>query len=284
MTPYEHVEKIIKTSSKSFYKAFSYLPKEKAKAVYAIYGFCRVADDAVDEEDNPEKLLDLEKELRGLFEGRDSKDFLFIALQDSLNKFPSEIKPYIDLLHGLKKDYETLKIKTEKEFDDYCYSVASTVGLMLLPVIAQEKLKTDKEKLYEVAIALGKAMQITNILRDVKEDLERNRIYLPEEALKKYNVLEKTMRTGTLTPEYKALIIDFMDRAHQKYQVFYDHAHLFDLEALKPTYLSAKFYQGILYEIEKRGYDNLTKRVYVSKFKKWKLMRQAHKELAKRGL
>jgi phytoene synthase len=284
MSPYEHVENIIKTSSKSFYKAFSYLPEEKAKAVYAIYGFCRVADDAVDEENNPEKLKDLEKKLKSLFQGQNASDPLFIALQDTFKKFPSEIKPYLDLLAGLKKDYETFALKTEKEFDEYCYSVASTVGLMLLPVIAQEKLKTDKEKLTQVAIELGKAMQITNILRDVKEDLEKNRLYLPEEALKKYNVLEKTLRTGTLTPEYKALIIDFMDRAHEKYQVFYDHAHLFDKEALKPTYLSAKFYQGILYEIEKRGYDNLTKRVYVSTFKKWKLMRQAHKELAKKGL
>jgi len=284
MTPYEYVENIIKNASLSFYKAFSQLPDEKAKAVYAIYGFCRVADDAVDEDHNPEKLLELESELKNIFAGKPSKDPLFIALKDTFDKFPSDITPYIELLHGLKKDYETSVIETEKEFDEYCYSVASTVGLMLLPVIAKEKLKTDEKKLKEVAIELGKAMQITNILRDVKEDLTKMRTYLPKEALKKYNVLEKTMRTGTMTPEYKALIIDFMDRAQAKYQVFYDHAHLFDQEAIKPTYLSAKFYQAILFEIEKRGYDNLTKRVYVSKFKKWKLMRQADKELAKKGL
>ena len=284
MTPYEYVENIIKNASLSFYKAFSQLPDEKAKAVYAIYGFCRVADDAVDEDHNPEKLIELEQELKNIFAGQEPKDPLFIALKDTLDKFPSDINPYIELLRGLKKDYETPVIETEKEFDDYCYSVASTVGLMLLPVIAKEKLKTDEKLLKEIAIDLGKAMQITNILRDVKEDLTQLRLYLPNEALKKYNVLEKTMRTGTMTPEYKALVIDFMDRAQEKYQRFYDHAHLFDPEAIKPTYLSAKFYQAILFEIEKRGYDNLTKRVYVSKFKKWKLIRQAEKELAKKGL
>jgi len=284
MTPYEHVENIIQNASKSFYKAFSLLPEEKAKAVYAIYGFCRVADDAVDEENNPEKLDDLEKELKKVFEGEDSPDPLFIALKDTLVKFPSDIKPYLDLLKGLKKDHETLVIKTEKEFDEYCYSVASTVGLMLLPVLAQENLKNNEKKLKDVAIELGKAMQITNILRDVKEDLTKLRMYLPEETLNKYNVLEKTMRTGTLTPEYKALMIDFIDRAHEKYQFFYDHVDLFDQEAIKPTYVSAKFYQGILSEIEKKGYDNLTKRVYVSGLKKRKLIRQAEKELSKRGL
>ena len=283
MTPYEYVENIIKNASLSFYKAFSQLPDEKAKAVYAIYGFCRVADDAVDEEDNPEKLTTLETELKNIFAGKDSQDPLFIALKDTIEKFPSDIEPYLELLAGLRKDHARESIQTEAEFDAYCYSVASTVGLMLLPVIAAESLKTDEKKLKDVATALGKAMQITNVLRDVKEDLTKMKTYLPQEALDKYNVLVKTMRTGTMTPEYKALVIDFIDRAQEKYQYFYDHIHLFDAEAIEPTFLSAKFYQGILTEIEKKGYDNLTKRVFVSKFKKIRMMKQATKELAKKG-
>ncbi len=284
MTPYEYVESIIKNASKSFYAAFSKLPEDKAKAVYAIYGFCRVADDAVDVDENPAKLDELEEKLRLVFKGEHVEDPLFIALADTLQKFPSDITPYLDLLRGLKKDFYTLVIKTEKELDEYCYSVASTVGLMLLPVIATTHLKSDAEKLKAVAIDLGKAMQITNILRDVKEDLTRLRLYIPAETLKKFNVLEKTMRTGTMTPEYRSLVIHYMDQANAYYQHFYDHAHLFDKDSIRPTYLAAKFYQAILFELEKKQYDNLTKRTIVSKWKKQKIMRHAEKELQQIGV
>ena len=284
MNAYEHAEAIIKESSKSFYKAFSNLPEDKAKAVYAIYGFCRTADDAVDIFQNEDKIDELRTGIKATFDGKAPDDLLFEALSDTLSKYPSELSPYLDLLEGLEGDLKQRTVETEEEFDRYCYNVASTVGLMLLPVIAKDALKKDAEKVKHVAIELGKAMQITNILRDVKEDLMGQRVYFPESLLKKHNVLVKTMRVGTVTPEYRSLVEYYIDMANEKYQVFYDHVDLFDKDAIKPTYYAAKFYQAILDEIRKNGYNNLTKRHYVSKFRKWRLMREAAKELRGKGL
>jgi len=167
MNAYEHAEAIIKESSKSFYKAFSTLPEDKANAVYAIYGFCRTADDAVDLFQDEDKIDALRKGINATFDGNAPDDLLFEALSDTLKKYPSDLAPYLDLLEGLEGDLNQRTIETEEEFDRYCYNVASTVGLMLLPVIAQDALKKDPEKVKHVAIELGKAMQITNILRDV---------------------------------------------------------------------------------------------------------------------
>ncbi len=284
MNAYEHAEAIIKESSKSFYKAFSNLPEDKAKAVYAIYGFCRTADDAVDLYQDEDKIDELRSGIKATFDGKAPGDLLFEALSDTLKKYPSELSPYLDLLEGLEGDLKQRDIETEAEFDRYCYNVASTVGLMLLPVIAQDALKKQPEKVKEVAVELGKAMQITNILRDVKEDLMGQRIYFPETLLKKHNVLVKTMRVGTVTPEYRSLVEYYIDLANEKYQVFYDNADLFDADSIKPTYYAAKFYQAILDEIRQNGYNNLTKRHYVSPFKKWRLMRKTKKELQAKGL
>lgn len=284
MDAYEHVETIIKESSQSFYKAFSKLPEEKAHAVYAIYAFCRTADDAVDIYQDEKKLDRLRDSIKRAFNGQSEDDLLFIALRDTLSKFPSELNPYLDLLEGLEDDLHQREIETESELDRYCYKVASTVGLMLLPVIAKQSLKKDPDTLKQVAIELGKAMQITNILRDVKEDLMGKRIYFPKDILNKHNVLIKTMRVGTVTPEYRSMMEYYIDLANEKYQIFYDHAHLFDQDAVKPTYYAAKFYQAILDEIRKHQYNNLTKRHYVSKLRKWRLMKHAAKELQAKGL
>lgn len=285
MEAYEYVENIIKTSSISFYKAFSHLPEDKANAVYAIYGFCRTADDAVDELKDPDVIKSLKKDIEKTFKGSAPLDNpLFEALNDTLKKYPNEIDPYLGLLSGMDDDLNAKPIETEKDLDDYCYKVASTVGLMLLPVIASNALKEDPEKIKNVAVELGKAMQITNILRDVKEDLMHLRVYFPDEILKKHNVLEKTMRVGTVTPEYQSMIEYYIEMAKEKYQIFYENVHLFDEDSIKPTYYAAKFYEGILDEIRRSGYRNLTKRLYVSKFRKFLMMRQVKKELKALGL
>lgn len=285
MDAYDYVENIIKQSSVSFYKAFSHLPEEKAKAVYAIYGFCRTADDAVDISKDASLIASLKTDIKATFNNQAPLDNpLFKALNDTLKKYPNTVEPYLGLLSGMEDDLNAKPIQTEDDLDDYCYKVASTVGLMLLPVIASKSLKEHPEKIKKVAIELGKAMQITNILRDVKEDLMHLRVYFPDEILKKHNVLEKTMRVGTVTPEYQSMIEYYIDIAKRKYQVFYENVQLFDKDAIQPTYYAAKFYEGILDEIRRSKYRNLTKRVYVSKLRKYLLMRTAKKELKAMGL
>ena len=284
MDKFEHCETIIKESSKSFYKAFSQLEEKKAQSVYAIYAFCRTADDAVDIDNDIKKVNKLKKDVKSTFEGVVPKDLLFEALYETIMRYPSNVAPYLDLLDGMRDDYYNKPIETEKDFDEYCYKVSSTVGLMLLPVLASKKYKSESKKLKDVAIELGKAMQITNILRDVREDLMKDRVYFPNETLEQFGVNVEITRTGLVTSEWRALMEHYITLAKKKYQFFYTHIELFDEDARLPTYLAAKFYEGILDIIRRKDYKNINQRFYVSDFKKFFIIKKAQKELKKRGL
>jgi phytoene synthase len=155
---------------------------------------------------------------------------------------------------------------------------------MLIPILAQKEYEKDSQPLKDVAIELGKAMQITNILRDVREDLTAMRVYFPQEVLDKQNINLETLRTGIVTPEYRSMIEQYITLAEEKYSVFYTNAHLFDEDARLQTVVAAKFYEGILQEIRRADYNNLTKRHYVSTLRKRHLFKQAQKELKLKGL
>ena len=284
MEKFEYCENIIKESSQSFYKAFSQLEEKRAQAVFAVYAFCRTADDAVDKHDDIERVHTLKKQIKQTFEGSPPDDPLFQALSEVIETFSLELDPYLDLLDGMRDDYYNKPIETEAQFDEYCYKAAGSVGLMLLPILAKDKLKSQGKQLKAVAIELGKAMQITNILRDVKEDFMKDRIYFPDEILEQFQVNIEILRTGLVVPEWRALMEHYIDVAKNKYQVFYENINLFDKDAIFPTYLAALFYEGILDVIQKSNYSNLNKRYSTGKFKKFLLGRKAKKNLKRKGL
>ncbi len=284
MDKYAYCENIIKESSATFYKAFSALEPRKAQAVYAVYAFCRTVDNAIDIHNDIDKLEALERGIRRVFDGDIPDDLMFQALAETLERFPNTIDPYINLIDGMRDDFYKKPIETSEDFDQYCYKAASTVGLMLIPILAQKEYEKDSQPLKDVAIELGKAMQITNILRDVREDLTAMRVYFPQEVLDKQNINLETLRTGIVTPEYRSMIEQYITLAEEKYSVFYTNAHLFDEDARLQTVVAAKFYEGILQEIRRADYNNLTKRHYVSTLRKRHLFKQAQKELKLKGL
>jgi len=284
MEKYEYVESIIEKSSATFYQAFKDLPETKRKAVFSIYAFCRKADDAVDVDKDVEIIKDLRKKFKAMREGKTPDDPIFETLKETFDNFPNEDTPYLTLLDGLEEDLNEREIKTDDDLEDYAYKVAGTVGLMLMPIVASETYNKDSKKLKEVAIELGKAMQITNILRDVRDDLIRRRIYFPNEAIEQHDVKIETLRIGVVTAEYRSLVETYIDLAKEKYKVFYDNVKLFDADSIEAVYIAARFYEGILDEIRKGNYTNITKRHYVSKFRKWFLMRKIKKELKNKGV
>ncbi len=285
MDKYEYVENIIAESSTTFHKAFSMIEDEnKRKAVYTIYAFCRIADDAVDIDEDIKKIEELEEKIAKTFAGDVPKEPLFEALYETIMRYPSDKEPYLKLLEGLRDDYEKKPIETEKDLDEYAYKVAGTVGIMLIPVLASKSHKEKPKEMRKVGIELGKAMQLTNILRDVKDDLQKQRVYFPEEVLGQFKIRIKTLITGTVTPEYQSLVEHYIDKAKKKYKVFYENLELFDKDAVFATYAAAKFYEAILEEIRRGGYSNITRRHYVGKFRKWRLLKKIKKDLKKRGL
>lgn len=282
---YAYCEKVIKASSKSFYTAFSKLPKDKAKAVYAIYAFCRQADDTVDANEplalKKENLAILEAELKEFEKDKTPNHPMWRALRDVFNRYAMTTSPFYDQLEGQKRDLDFQEITDLAALKDYSYYVAGSVGLMLLPILATKSGIT--ESLKESAVSLGVAMQITNILRDVGEDYRENkRVYLPTELLDRHQVdLAQNVEKGP-DNNFIALWEELAEESSRGYVEFEDSISHYDSDCRFPVLVSSKLYSGIMDSVRKNNYDCLSKRNYVPEARMMELILETRKILKKR--
>lgn len=277
---YLYCEEIIKEQSKSFYFAFSKLPKRKAQAVYALYAFCRLADDSIDEaetkEEQAEALAFLTSELKRFEEGRESAHPIWRALRDVFDRYEMSIQPFYDQLEGQTMDYEFEQPQTMKEVEEYSYYVAGSVGLMLLPIIATES----HRELTEHAISLGIAMQLTNILRDIGEDYKlNNRIYLPVDLMDKVNYTKSDLADEKVNDAFIGIWESMALRAEQLYLDFKNVLSLFDKDSQFPVALSSRVYEGILDAVRFNNYDCFSKKNKTSFLKKMCILRDVKNTL-----
>ncbi len=170
-------EDVIRRNSHSFYRAFSLLPPRKRNGVFAVYAFCRAADDCVDVEASRERLDGLQRDLERFDAGGMPRGPLWRALGVVFGAFDEDTAPFFDMLEGQRRDLAFRQPADLGELEDYGYYVAGSVGLMLLPLLRAGRPVDDA--LRADAVALGVAMQLTNILRDVGEDWNAGRVYLP---------------------------------------------------------------------------------------------------------
>lgn len=250
---YRFCEEIIAANSKSFYKSFSMLPKENRKAVWAIYAFCRTVDDIVDEGADPVRELSLFKQefndfLAGNF---NVENPMWLALSDVFKNYDMDDEAYASMIAGQEMDLLMKRYKTVEDVLDYSYHVASSVGLMLLPVLAPDK----TEILKEGAIALGYAMQITNILRDIDEDLGLGRVYLPSELMTKYNLNEEDLRRKTVTPAFVSVWEEMAKEAEYYYQKAFETINEYPVSSRIPVKGAGLVYREILTTIRKKDYN-----------------------------
>src|SRR5690554_413923 len=262
---FKQCEAVIKKHSKTFYKAFSMLGSlQDRQAIYAIYAYCRVVDDAIDEYKDIELLESYQIKLDNLKKGRTPDDFIFRSLKLVIDYYyPTDydFKPYYGLIRGQKKDFIFTQPQTLDSLLDYCYDVAGVVGEMLSYILAP---KSSVEALKYVAIDLGEAMQLTNILRDIGEDLKRQRIYIPQALMEKHQYSENDLKAGIINDQFKVLFDELASYAHKKYQKGLNKISLFKPDARKPLILATKLYEAILYTIVENGYDVFSKRNVVS--------------------
>lgn len=259
-----YCENIIKKNSKSFYKAFSRLPKSKANAIFAVYAFCRIADDLIDLNNDEDSLLLFKDELSSFSKGKIVDKPLWRALGEVFRNYDMDIKPFFEMIEGQLMDSNFKNIETQDELINYCYYVAGTVGLMILPILAT---KNNKE-LEETSIKLGTAMQITNILRDIGEDFKRNRIYIPKEVMEKFNYSSLNLESNLINNNF-INVWEFEARiAENLYKEVYKKIDLFDEDSKASVILASILYKEILNSVRKQNYDCLTKRNYVGIFKK----------------
>lgn len=250
---YRFCEEIIAANSKSFYKSFSMLPKESRKAVWAIYAFCRTVDDIVDEGADPAAQLTLfKKEFQDFLSGDfDPMNPMWLALSDVFHNYDMDAEAFKSMIEGQEMDLQHRHFQTLQDVLGYSYHVASSVGLMLLPVLAPGKTVVLKEG----AIALGYAMQITNILRDIDEDLQMGRLYLPAELMEKYNLGLDDLRRGAVTPAFISVWEEMADEAEHQYRKAFETINEYPVSSRIPVKGAGMVYREILTTIRKKDYN-----------------------------
>lgn len=259
---YEHCKTIIEYHSKTFSKAFNHLPKVKRHAVWAVYAFCRTADDIVDEGSNKEaELSEFKTQLDQFNRGQlPLNQPLWIALDDAFKNFDFDTAPFYDMIRGQEMDLSIVHYQRMEDVVNYSYHVASTVGLMLLPILAP----ASKKALAPSAVKLGYAMQITNILRDIGEDYERKRCYIPEELMQKYGYTKKMLAEGTVNEPFVQIWEEMAAIAEDYYREGLADMHLYPLHSRLPVQAAAHFYKQILQVARANDYDIFQRRAFVT--------------------
>jgi phytoene synthase len=271
---YEFCRQITAKYSKTFYLGTLLMPRAKRQAIWAIYVWCRRTDELVDGPQScfttPETLDLWEQQLESVFAGYpvDDPD---VALVDSLKRFPMDIQPFRDMIAGQRMDLYRSRYETFEELKLYCYRVAGTVGLMSSAVLGVDNhYRTapwePSQEFYipkEEAIALGIANQLTNILRDVGEDAQRGRIYLPLEDLELFDYPEADLFNGVIDERWQALMRFQIQRARQYYNEAEKGIRSLSRDSRWPVWAALMLYQGILDIIESNQYDVFTQRAFV---------------------
>jgi 15-cis-phytoene synthase len=247
------------TRKSNFLLPILFLPPPKREAIETIYAFCRYSDDIVDEEmDVKEKyrrLLAWTNELQLALQGV-SRFTILNRLVGVIQKFNIPIQHFLDLLKGMEMDLVKNRYESFGELQQYCYRAASTVGLICAEVFGYHH-----ERTKQYAINLGIALQLTNILRDIKTDAKKGRIYLPQEDLRRFGYTEEELLNSVYNDRFRALMKFECERAHE----FYRSAKSCLAEDDKPLFTAARamgnIYYLLLLRIERANYDIFTKRI-----------------------
>ena len=252
---YEICRQITAEYAKTFYLGTLLMPKEKSKAIWAIYAWCRLTDELVDGDKarytTKETLAEWEQQLESVFAGYPVDD-TDVALVDTIQNYPMGIGPFRDMIAGQQMDLVRNRYQTFEELELYCYRVAGTVGLMSNAVLGigadKDGVPWEKDKPIYVptkeAISLGMAMQLTNILRDVGEDIQRDRIYLPIEDLHAFNYTEQDLMAGIVDDRWKAMMRFQVKRAREYYKQAEAGIRYLIRDSRLPVWASFMLYQG----------------------------------------
>jgi len=274
---YEICRKETQQWAKTFYLGTLLLPHEKRKAIWAIYVWCRRTDELMDspealkksEEELSDSLNSWEENTKNIFKGIVKTD-LDAVLSDTLEKYPQTIDPYLDMIAGQRMDLTKFRYKNFDELKLYCYRVAGTVGLMTQNVMGIDAFYEaaswiEVPDISEAAIALGIANQLTNILRDVGEDRQRGRIYLPQDEIKQFGYSEEELLLGKINTPWKNLMAFQLSRAREWFKSSEEGIKWLSADARWPVWTSLRLYRKILNSIEDLDYDVFNNRAYVNK-------------------
>jgi 15-cis-phytoene synthase len=269
---YTECRAIAKREAKNFYYSFVALPTPRRNAICAIYAFMRKADDLSDDESisREERRVRLNDWLAAWHAGSaggDTSDLVFIAVRDAITRFNIPLSLLDELVAGTTMDLEQADgaVDTYAKFEDlyrYCYLVASVVGLVCIRIFGYTDRRAEK-----LAEETGVAFQLTNILRDVAEDAERKRVYLPVDELARHNIsVDGVLNRPAGSPPTKderVLLAELGARAEHYYQSAKELLPLIDKESRPALWVLVSIYHGLLKRIRRADYDVFSRRASV---------------------
>jgi len=264
---YALCRRIARQTGKNFYYSFLVMPPAKRAAMCAIYAFMRCSDDIADDAANPAVALDGLRRWRGqvdaALDGGDASDPTLPALVDTVRRYHIPRRYFHELLDGTEMDQTTTRYATFDELYKYCYRVASAVGLVVLPIFGYKD-----EAALVPAEACGIAFQLTNTLRDVKEDAQMGRVYLPLEDLQRFGVAVDDILSARATPQFLEMMRFEAVRAYG----FYDKARplldMIDADSRGTLAVMIAIYGGILRKIENNNFAVFRERIRLSEAEK----------------
>ena len=261
MNPTKFVSRLTRKSRSNFFYAFLCLPRPQREALYAVYAFCRIVDDAVDVgQDQAAKRKELERwraEIAQVFDGSPAHPAAQ-RLQEAVKLFPIPREALNEIIAGVEMDLDRSSYQTFDELYPYCYRVASAVGLCCIEIFGYSDVRAR-----EYAVNLGVALQLTNIMRDVQPDARAGRVYLPQEDLERFGVAAADLAAGRYTPEFLKLMEYEAARAHAYYARAWATLPRSDEHRLFAAEIMGRTYFALLETIERRRFQVFGARVGV---------------------
>jgi 15-cis-phytoene synthase len=266
LSPTQFVSRLTRKSRSNFFYAFLCLPRPQREAIYAVYAFCRIVDDAVDiGHDRAAQRKELERwraEIVQVFEGTPEHPAAQ-RLQEAVRLFKIPREALNEIIAGVEMDLDRSTYETFEDLYPYCYRVASAVGLCCIEIFGYAD-----RRAREYAVDLGVALQLTNIMRDVEPDARAGRVYLPQEDLKRFGVTGEDLAAGRYTPEFVRLMEHEAARAHAYYERAWAALPRADAHTLFAAEIMGRTYFALLALMERRRFRVFGERVRVPAPKK----------------
>ena len=277
MSPDQYCQEKAAASGSSFYYSFLFLPAEQRRAIIALYAFCREVDDVVDEcqdRDVARRKLDWWRgEIDACFTGKPGHP-VSLALQAAVADYNLTQEYFQEIIDGMAMDLDQTRYDSFNELALYCHRVAGVVGLLSAEIFGYRKRETLK-----YAECLGTAFQLTNIIRDVREDAERGRIYLPLDELLEYRINPHDLLKGQVDEALQALLRFQAERARGYYQRAMQLLPDEDRYRQRSGLIMADIYQALLDEIDADGFKVMQQRIRLTPLRKlWIAWRTARRE------
>jgi len=266
MTPEQYCLQKTRGAGSSFYYAFVFLPPEQRRAMMALYAFCREVDDIADQVSDRQvatsKLAFWQDELQRCFADR-PRHPVGKELNRARELFSIDEELFREIIDGMFMDINRQPILKQADLSLYCYRVAGAVGLLSIEIFGY---RNRQSRMF--ATHLGEALQLTNILRDIREDALIGRIYLPQEDRIRFNVRDQDFKEHTCSPALKSLIRHYADHAEEKYRKALELLPDEDRASLRPSLLMAAIYHAQLTRIRNHDYDVIARSAHISPLRK----------------